>query len=84
MYKDDQQELKFNQISKVLFNAKTGIWYNSKQQIVWDKDYFNRHVGTAALMRGGSAPPLEIPQNLLGIDTIPVIFGVATLLVRLP
>ena len=35
-----------------------------------DQDYFKRHVG--------GATPLEIPQNLLGIDTIPVIFGVGT------
>ena len=40
------EELKLNQLSKVFFNAKTGIWYNSKQQIVWDKDYFNRHISS--------------------------------------
>lgn len=47
------------------------MWYNSKQQIVWDKDYFNRHLSR----KGGK---LDIPSNLLGIDTIPAIFGVAS------
>lgn len=61
-------QLRYNCISKVLFNARTGIWYNSKQQIVWDCEYFRRQCNE------GRA--LEIPQNLLGIDTIPVIYGV--------
>lgn len=65
-------ELKLNLISKVLFNAKQGVWYNSKQQVVWDTDYFTRH----AKAHRAQAAPLEIPQNLLGIDTIPVIFGI--------
>ena len=37
------EELKFTQLSKLLFNFKTGNWYNSKQHVVWDADYFSRH-----------------------------------------
>jgi hypothetical protein len=65
------EELKFNQLSKILFNFKTGNWYNSKQHVVWDADYFSRH----AQSRGASRAPLEIP-NFMGVDLVQVIFGV--------
>ena len=45
--------------------------------MVWDSEYFHRHIKAAKMSNQGfKTSLLEIPVNLLGVDTVPVIFGV--------